>query len=513
MRNIVTAFFLGLLLLPAGGLWAQEVDELFISPEVPPAPAAPPMPPKGFGTSEVPPELSAAPADDHKPPQVKIPSAREGLVSDPGDLALLKGIIRNNDSTARLAWRFDGAAAGPEITADGQGRLKSLYFIGENLTGTLRLTGAEGLTELRSLWNRFTGLELTDLPALRTVMINNAALTRVGPDHLRNLPSLSSLNLSANSLESLGPGALTGLDGLETVHLTSNRLSRLRRGTFTDLKALTELYLDDNRLAEVEWAALAPLESLATLQLAGNRLTEIGPGLLPGLTRLEILHLQDNRIARILPGALDGLPALRFIDLSNNRLSMIHPKILADLPSLSELDLHGNRFSLGALRTVRDAMPDGVYLFLRDQKNVYFSVRVQLRSQVDYFTIPAEDAFIDGVSTSGEILGDDPTGATYIPAEAEGQSGRLVFHRPGVYSLMLSNSELVDDPDVTVTTGLFLVIDEPPTVAEARRVLGNRDLAGGLVRALTARGYVEAPWTNPKRTSALNALFGPLTQP
>lgn len=134
-------------------------------------------------------------------------------------------------------------------------------------------------------------------------------------------------------------------------------------------------------------------------------------------------------------------------------------------------------------------------------------MRVQLLPGRDHYLIPPEDAFQDDIPSHGRILGPDPAGASYTPPEAAGQPGRLSFHRPGRYTLVLANNGLGNTPDISAATGTFLVVDSYPTEEEAVKLLGRRDLATGLVRALSSRGFVEAPAANPKRISAMKALF------
>ncbi len=494
-----------------------DLSSVPLPPDVAPAPSVVPLPPvaspaPASGDQKNPALRGAAPALSLYPEEVQSSLPKErvpDLVADPGDVACLNALRRNNDAGNRLGWDLDGEAAGEGIQADAEGRLIRLTLPDVGLTGLLDLAGAKRLTEIKSTGNQLTGLRLSGLNRLRQVSLTGGGLTRLPRGDLSGLASLTNLDLANNRIEIFENGALAGAARLERLRLTGNQLAFLDRGCFTGLERLAELNLDGNRIKEIRWGALAPLTGLVTLHLGGNRLQEIGAGLFPGLVNLEILHLENNRITRLAREALTGLTALKYLDLSNNRLAGLPSGALSGLENLSEIDLTGNCLPLGALKTVVDEAPEGAHLYLRGQKDVYFGLRVQLMPKADSFIIPPSDAFINGVPSQGRILGDDPAGATYAPAEAEGGAGRLTFHRPGVYTLVLTNSELSDDPDLSATTGRFLVVDRHPTVEEATKKLGSRDLAAGLVGALASRGFVEAPSGHPKRVSALKALFSP----
>lgn len=434
-------------------------------------------------------------------------NAVPGLVTHPGDVALIEKLRKNNDPAGALNWESGAEISGHGLQADAEGRLSGLNLEKLGLSGRLDLSGAEGLMEVKSVGNPLTGLRLGGLARLHSLSLTGASLSRLERGALAGLTGLTSLELTDSGLEKIDPNALASLKSLENLDLRGNQLEQLGKGWFTGLDSLETLNLNNNHIHEVKWGALSPLTGLVTLQLAGNRLTEIHGGFFPGLTGLEILHLENNRLTHLTREALAGLPSLKYIDLSNNYLKSMPP--LSHLENLSGLDLTGNCLPLGAMKDILASLSETTNLQLKGQERVYFGLRVQLLPRQDHYLIPAADAFIDDIPSHGRILGTDPAGASYAPPEAAGQPGRLTFHRPGLYTLLLTNSGLGDNPDLSAATGAFLVVDSHPEAAEAVQRLGRRDLVTGLVQALASRGFVEAPAANPKRITALKAVFGP----
>jgi Leucine-rich repeat (LRR) protein len=402
------------------------------------------------------------------------------LVTDPGDVALLKKLRHQNDPDGRLKWFGSEDLSGEGLEADPEGRLSRLTLEPLGLTGDLDISGADALTEFKSEGNPFASLTISGLSRLLSLTLTGGGLTRLQGSWPAR-PPLVSLDLRHNQIETLAGLALPALTALETLNLSRNRLAEIKPGL------------------------LAPLKTLVSLQLSDNRLTEIGEGLFNGLTRLEILDLGHNRLTRLAPAALAGLKALKLLDLSGNHLARFPVAALAGLENLTVVELQNNCLPLKAMKTVLGALPEGVNLSLRDQQYVYFGLRVQLLSKLDRFDVPPEDALIGEVASDGRVLGDDPGGAAYAPPEKAGQPGRLTFQRPGLYRLTLTSGELSRIAGASSTTGYFLIVEGVTAEPETLKRPGNREL----VRELTSRGYVEAPAADPGRVRALQALFSP----
>ena len=477
--------------------------------------ASPPVSYAPDGSAPLPPALSidpiapgSSPLERSKPSSDSSGLASLGLITETADLAALESILRDNDPQRRLDWAIGRQGLGGGLEADGQGRLRRLDLEERSLTGRLSLKGLAGLIEFRSRGNPLNDLELADLPVLRKITVNGAEMELVAKSCFSGLTGAEELDLRANGIGQVEREAFQGLPDLAILNLSDNRLRRLGRQSFSGLERLSELYLDRNRLAELEAGLFSPLPDLAILQLSGNRLAEIGKTMFSGLSRLELLHLDENRLSRISREAFQELKSLKYLDLSDNHLSELDPDTFKSA-ALAELDLEGNQMPLGAMARLRSGLDPETYIYFREQKDVYFAVRVQLLPRQNHYSLPPGDAWLNGASSYGDLLGSEPDGAEYRPAEAAGQAGRLNFRLPGVYRLTLSNPALGADPDAVSRTGYFIIVDRCPSLDEATAILGSRALAGRLVQSLNKRGYLEAPASNPKLISALKALFWP----
>ncbi len=509
MINLFTRRFAALILPTLWGL-------MLFSPPAEAVEEKSPVPPVTYrpgGSEPVPPALSIAPIPPGTSPLGNNPAggavavSSPGRVTSPGDLEQLIFIRDNNDPLKGLDWRIEEWAEGRGLEADEKGRLRVLTIDRGGLVGRLSLKGLEALTEFRCRNNPLIDLELADLPALRKVSVNGGELEQLTKNCFSGLSGLSELDLSGNRLSVLDKNSLGALTGLLNLNLSDNLLTRLGRGSFTGLENLAELYLDRNRIAELEWGTFSPLTNLAALQLTGNRLVELDSGCFLGLKGLEVLQLDENRIRQVGREAFKDLKALKYLDMSDNQLTDLNPLTLAGLENLAEVDLEANSLPLGAMHRLRQNLGPETYVYFREQRDVYFSVRVQYLPLQDHYLLPPEDSFINRVPSHGDLMGDEPEGAEYSPAPEEGRPGRVDFKSPGVYQLTLINGEACSDPDAASRTGYFIIVDRCPTLEEATAVLGSRSLVGRLVQGLSQRGYLEAPSSNPKMVSALKALF------
>ena len=504
-----------------GGGPGYEWGEPVPPPDLGPAPFAPPLPPPeqagpetgGLSPAlELPPGLADAlsiyPSSSQAPmPKAMVDLEGGGPVFEPNDVSILKEFKRKADLTGRLGWSVGDEVSGRGIEGDDSGRLTRLILEEAGLSGSLDISGAAALTEIKSTSNRFVSMNISGLPLLSQLMVNGAELGVLPKGALTRLPALSSLNLGSNRINSIEAEAFSGLAGLDILNLSDNGLRHIGKQYWAGLGRLVDLNLSGNRLETLPRSSFASLSRLTGLNLAGNRLKEVGEGVFQGLGKLETLRLDNNRLDRLSRGSFSGLESLKNINLSGNRLAAPDAALFSGLSHLADVDLRGNCLPLGSMKTLQDKVSAGTYLRLRNQSRVYFSLRVQLLGKTDSFTVPGRDAAINGLPSRFELVDGDPSGAVYTPPAKQGESGRLVFSRPGVYRFKLSNRELSEDPEVASTSGHILVVDKHPTLAEATELLGSRDLAKALIDGLSRRGFVEVPAGNAKMVSALKALF------
>lgn len=497
---LIAAFFLWLPLSLAaqtsGDGFAEPeqygaLDEILSEVPLMDIPADLPPPPPAESAPALIPEVPSSAAQSYAaaPPR---PAKVIRVVSDMGDMARLRNIVNNNDPEGRMGWSISDTAFGPGIEADDEGRLVGLNLPDKGLSSLLSFNGSEHLTELKSRGNPFTGFKLSALPELRILNITGSRLTQLRFGDFMSLPNLTWLELPGNQIESIDPRIFSDLGSLESLHLTGNRLTTLRSFTFAGLTKLTELFLDKNRLKTLERGLFEPLGQLVTLNLSGNSLVKLADGDLLGLKLLEVLNLDDNQISSIAPEAFRNQELLKFLNLSGNALTAINPKILRPLTELIEVDLTGNRLPPSEMLKAMQAVSETAAVQLNNQRDVYFGLRVHLRSRLEAFEIPAADATVNGTVTHVEAFGSENDGTVYEPPAGAELPGRLVFRKPGVYNVFLSNDEISFDPDVSSVTGRILVLDAPFTDETAMKLTGGvRKKATTLLNTLINLGCLE----------------------
>ena len=534
MRPVCPALMLSFLLLAPFTLSAQNLtdppeNQKRLTGSILPEPAAPltePVAPMMDILIDLPPSVTPAPDPAAAPlPEVQpssdgnfpagntsavpaklVKSARP--VIDEADLARLQNIMKNNDPNGRLVWVVNDTAYGDGIEADAAGRLVGLNLIDKNLSGVLSFNGSEHMAEIKSRGDQFTGFKLSALPELRILHITGSPLTALQQNNFMSLPNLTWLELPENQIEAIEQRAFSALKSLEALHLSGNRLTTLQRFTFAGLGQLTELFLDKNQLKTLEPGLFEPLSQLTTLNLSANALTRINDDNLAGLTNLEVCHLDNNRISAITTGAFRDLTILKYLNLNDNHLTAINPKVLAPLVELAELDLTGNRLPLGEIWQITESVPETTLVGLSNQKDVYFGLRLQLLPQLDTFEVPIVDAMINGTASQGEIFGDDPESAVYQPSPGDDTPGRLVFNKSGVYSLLLSNTEISPDPEINSVTGFFLVIDKPLSKESVLKITnGDQKQATAFMQTMSNQGYIEISPDDTRMADALKDMF------
>ena len=198
-----------------------------------------------------------------------------------------------------------------------------------------------------------TGLDLSQLPTLRTLDLSGCTLSTAAMNTIVTLSELTSLNLSGCAVAEID--ALIGLQKLETLDLSNNTVSDLT--ALSALLALRELNLTNNPITslsnlknctELETlyagqcaitriAGLADHTKLKTLVLSGNKITDISA--LAGCTAIETLDLSGNSISDI--SVVSGFKNLVDLNVSSNQITDL-PQFDADTP-LWHVDISHNQ--------------------------------------------------------------------------------------------------------------------------------------------------------------------------
>lgn len=499
--------------------WSQPLPP----PDLGPAPFTPPPPPSGERLSGAAPGIQASPdlppglaralsiysSSSQAPlPKSIVDGQGQGLIFNAGDVTALKEFRRRADLGNKLDWSVGDEIAGRGLEGDDEGRLTRLILEDGRLEGSLELAGAGSVIEVKSAGNAFVSVKLADLPLLTILSVTGSELRSLDKGAFASLPALSVLNLSFNKIDQINPETFNALSRLDSLNLSHNKLRYVDKRLLSKFSRLVDLNLAYNSISDFQRGVFEAAPWLISLNLAGNQIREVGEGTFQGLGRLESLNLSDNRIYRLSRGAFSGLKILKNLDLSGNRLTSFEAALLTGADKAAEVDLRRNCLPLSSLKNLRDTAPGGIYLRLGDQKDVYFSLRVQFLPRVGSFMVPARDAVIDGLASQVTVVGDENSGAEYIPPEKSGGAGRLIFKKSGLYRLKIRSGEAADDSGISAESGYILVVDKCPELSEAADMLGSLELAKALIGGLESKGFVEVPSADDSIVPAVMALFG-----
>lgn len=163
-------------------------------------------------------------------------------------------------------------------------------------------------------------------------------------------PYLKTLNLQDNALSEVPVDSLRRLRTLSLLDLSHNKISKVQSGAFETLGKLATLKLSDNNIT-LEDGALQGLEgSLKNLNLKGTKQQEV-PRAIQGMKTLAFLDLSQNGLKE-LPGrtgdrTFEGLDSLTALNLERNLIQILH-----------ENAFYGVRKTLSSLSLLNNLLPD-----------------------------------------------------------------------------------------------------------------------------------------------------------
>lgn len=164
--------------------------------------------------------------------------------------------------------------------------------------------------------------ELSKLPDIMRIQMNNNNFTGTIPASLGNCSSLQHLDLGTNNLDGAIPSTLGNCGKLQTLILDTNP-----------------------RLTGTIPAELGKLQNLSTIVITGTELHGAIPESLGNCSSLRYLVLSMNNLTGPVPKSLGQCSALEFINFANNNLSGEIPPELGNLTNLRVLQLGSNRFA------------------------------------------------------------------------------------------------------------------------------------------------------------------------
>ena len=215
--------------------------------------------------------------------------------------------------------------------------------------------GLSGLLQLD-----LDGNDLTTLPAgifaglsnLEGLSLSYNPLSSLREDVFAGLSRLEHLTFHHHSLTTLPPEVFAGLSSLEGLIVTDGRLTALPEDIFAGLSSLKELWLSGNNLTALQPGIFAGLSSLEGLLVTSNKLTSLPAGIFAGLSNLDTLWLNRNDLSSLPPEVFRGLSSLENLRLPSNPLGSVPERLFAGLSNLGFLDLYGTGLT---------ALPSGIF--------------------------------------------------------------------------------------------------------------------------------------------------------
>lgn len=210
---------------------------------------------------------------------------------------------------------------------DNRPALTTLTATNDALTDFGGLTGDSGLTSLDLSNNSISSNlpDLTDYPALQTILLNNNQITGAVPASWSQLQNLQMLNLSSNSIN----GSLPDL---------------------TKCQALQTLYLNDNQfIGEIpsSWSGLQSLQKLNLSQKEDGSKYQLSGSLdaIASLTNLSEINLNYNNFSSALPASLFTSKLTSFQGINNEFTGNLPD--LSKATSLTDMQYGANHITSG----------------------------------------------------------------------------------------------------------------------------------------------------------------------
>jgi Leucine-rich repeat (LRR) protein len=183
----------------------------------------------------------------------------------------------------------------------------------------------------------------SNLTKLRSIYLNNNALSGSIPESIGNMTGLTDLIIHTNLFSGQLPNALWSLTSLEKIEINSCLFQGQIPGSIGNLKNLTSFCVGNNSFSGSIPSGLWTLSKLEKLDLSNGAFSGSIPSSIGNLTKLRILHLYNNQLLTgSLPEELFGILTLEELVASSCKFSgTISPKI-ANCKALTRLVLKSN---------------------------------------------------------------------------------------------------------------------------------------------------------------------------
>lgn len=153
-----------------------------------------------------------------------------------------------------------------------------------------------------------------DLPSLKRLILDHAAVTDRGLVRLKNLPALTEVRIRGGHIGDAGFRDLCAFSEITRLNLPETQVTDQGLAALSQLPGLVQLRFGSRRITDAGIDAVASLPHLRYLHLIDVPITDAGLGKLQQLTGLESLYLDrvdavtDEGLGRL----LKALPEVHF---------------------------------------------------------------------------------------------------------------------------------------------------------------------------------------------------------
>ncbi len=436
-----------------------------------------------------------------------------------GDINCLKAFKANNDPTNMLGWDFESPGNLSKVTwSDSEPKrviklqvggivVAQSYSWGGKLSGNVNLTALTELEEFGCSSNSgITGLNLSGLKKLKSVYCMYCKITDL---NITGCDNIEILNCEQNVLQSLD---IEHLSILKNLDCQQNRIAELKIDNLTQLE---KLVCNVNRLSnlkveglvnlktlncasnELEKLNVSPLQKLESLNCNNNKISVLD---VEGLSELKFLYCSNNQLSTLNVGNLfnlmyldcynnqlkelnvSNLTNLKVLDCSENELESLDVRNLSKLQAfacsdnkISHLELNENAKELLSFYCENNNLlfNDLYHCALILWKNIFpyyprtnvmvsgacelygqtvdCPTRLSVGDKLDF----SSEQYVDGEPTFFEVKREGDV--SEFPGSFEVIDGVVVFHKPGIYKVIMRNNKL-EWSTVTVETPFITVL-------------------------------------------------------
>ncbi|XP_030765863.1 chondroadherin-like [Sitophilus oryzae] len=274
-----------------------------------------------------------------------------------------------------------------------------LYKARSEITEGLRKSEKIQLnTSLESL----SAVDLTFIPELKVLSLDNISLTYIKPGAFNNLPkTLQNLSITLNKIPQLDEGVFNNLT-VRFLNLSHNQIRTIKSEAFDNMKDLTTIILDHNELSQYD-LKFAGCQKLNHISIKNNFIEQLPANLFAAVSdNVMMVEFSYNKLNKIHKLAFDikefkevyldhneltdavvliKLVKADKVNLSHNNINCLPKEFMENgLSKIKALNLIGNPLNCSCLHDLRKKV----------RKNIEFQKMSPLVKNIN-ITLPEKD--------------------------------------------------------------------------------------------------------------------------